>query len=553
MDSTSIGLDIGSSAVRAAEIGFERNQRRLRRFGQVGLPPGAVVDGEVVNPTVVSEALRRLWTEAGFSTNKVILGVSGHRLIVRQADVPALNEEDLRSSLRFDAQELIPIPMEDASFDFRILERSETSGEDGRSTVRILIVAAHREMIRAHLTALQGAGLEAVAIDASPLALMRVVPPTGPDSGVEALVAIGAELTTIAVRQGGMPRFIRSLAIGGSKLTAGIASAMHVEPAVAEALKRGGAPAGSPQMAQARKAMTSDLRDLGEDVRATIDFFVSQADGARIERLLVTGGASMTQGLVEELAGDMDVDIRRIDPFALLVTEELGLDPGSAQRARASAATAVGLALWTAEPTGSRLSVLPGDVAAARRTRRLAMLAASGVAGLAGLLVFAGGAEAVAAHVAHNQVHDARSQVATLQAQVSVLQQKTAVHDKVVSRAHMLQGSLQGDIDWVRVLNEIQGVTPPTLQVQTLTGSRGSAGGSGGTARGVGTLSFSVNGAGGLPAVAAWLDGLQKDPSLQGTWVSSVAVTTNGGNVTFSSTTNLTSHARSNRAQEVKP
>ena len=179
MESTSIGLDIGSSAVRAAEIATGREGQVLRRFGQVGLPPGAVVDGEVVNPIAVSSALKRLWGEAGLSSTRVVLGVSGHRVIVRQADVPALDEEDLRSALRFDAQELIPIPMENASFDFRILDQGGP-GADGKSTMRILLVAAHRDLLNGHLAALKGAGLQATAIEASPLSLMRVVPPTGP-------------------------------------------------------------------------------------------------------------------------------------------------------------------------------------------------------------------------------------------------------------------------------------------------------------------------------------------------------------------------------------
>ena len=556
MESTSIGLDIGSSAVRAAEIGFDKNQRKLRRYAQVGLAPGAVVDGEVVNPGVVSDALRRLWSEGSFSSNKVVLGVSGHRLIVRQADVPALNDEDLRSALRFDAQELIPIPMEDATFDFQVLDRVAASGEDGKATMRILIVAAHRELLRGHMVALNGAGLEAVAIDASPLALLRVVPPSGPDGGVEALVAIGAELTTVAVRQAGIPRFIRSLAVGGSKLTAGIASNLHVDSAVAESLKRGYAPAGAPQLAQARKAMSAELRDLGEDVRATMDFFVSQADGARIERLLVTGGASQTEGLVEQLAGGLDLDIRRIDPFVNLVLGDLGLDSDSLSRARAGAATAVGLALWAADAPGSRLSVLPGDVAAARRTKRVAMLAMAGVAGVAGLLMVAGAGEVLRAHLAHSQLVSAQRQVSQLHSEVAELQAKTAVHQKVIARSQMVRSALQGDVDWVRVISEVEAVTPPGLSVQTLSANRAvssstSSSGSSSASAGVGSISFSVGGTGGLPAVAAWIDGLQSDPSLQGSWVSGITVAANNGKVTFTSSSSLTPKSESNRAQAV--
>lgn len=545
---TSIGLDIGASAVRAVEIELERNQRRLRRFGQVGLPPGAVADGEILKPSVVAEGLRRLWDEVGFASRKVVIGVSGHRLFVRQADVPALNEADLRSALQFDAQELIPIPMEDASFDFRILDRDDSVAEDGRSTMRILVVAAHREMIRPYIDALAEANLEPIAIDAAPLALMRVVPPVHDGEGIEALVSIGAELTTIAVRQGGVPGFIRSLGIGGEKLTSGLAGAMHLEHAVAESLKRGVAQESSPQFAQARKAMARDIRDVGEDVRATIDFFLSQSNGARIESLLVTGGASMTAGLVEELAGDMDVDIRRIDPFATLTLGDLGLSQEMLNRARATAATAVGLALWAADPPNVRLSVLPKDVEEARQARRKTRLAIAGVAGLAGLLLLGGAGEMAAAHAARSQAQATQRHVSELQAQVARLQAETSVHSKVLQREHQLETALKGDIDWVRVLKEIQVATPPGLQIQSIAGSRPSSGG-GAAASSAGVLTFSVSGTGGLPAAANWLDSLQKDLSVQGTWVSSI--TTTGGAVSFGSTANLTTHAYSNRDQAV--
>jgi type IV pilus assembly protein PilM len=559
MDSTSIGLDIGSSAVRAAEVSIGREGQILRRFAQVGLPSGAVVDGEVVNPLAVSTALRRLWTEGGFSSAKVVLGVSGHRVIVRQAEVPALDDEDLRSALRFDAQELIPIPMENASFDFSILDRGAGPGADGKTTMRILMVAAHREMLRGHLEALKGAGLEATAIEATPLSLMRVVP-SGPATGgggggggVEAIVAVGAELTTVAVRQDGVPQFIRSLAVGGAKLTAGIANSLHVDAQVAERLKRAGVGDGGPRLAQAQRAVSSELRDLAEDVRATVDFFASQSDGAAVERILITGGASLTKGLAEALAGSTVTTIHRIDPFAVLQLDQLGLSDADLARARATAATAVGLALWPAEPESSRLSILPDDVAQARRNRRVTMLVATGVAGFAGLLAVVGGGQYLAVQHVRSQVSSAQQRAAALQANVNVLQAKTAVHSQVAARRSLVVSSLSGDVDWVAVLIALQKDMPPNVVLGSFTSGTSSSGSGSTASQGVATLSFTVQGVGGLPTVSAWLDGLQHDPDLAGTWVQGISVTGNGGTVTFSSTTNLTGHAQSNRAKAVKP
>jgi type IV pilus assembly protein PilM len=559
MNSTSIGLDIGASAVRAAEVSYDGTRRSLRCYAQVGLPPGAVVDGEVVSSPVVSEALRRLWSEGGFSSTKVILGVSGHRVIIRQADVPALDDEDLRSALRFDTQQLIPIPMDEASFDFTVLDRTSGTDDDGRSTARILLVAAHRDLLRSHLGAVKGAGLQASAIDAAPLALMRVVPapPTG-GRGVEALASIGAELTTVAIREDGVPRFIRSLAVGGSKLTAGIANALHVDPAVAERLKRGATTEVSPQLVQARRAISTELRDLAEEVRATLDFFLAQSNGVGVDRLLITGGASQTQGLIEALAGGVRVPVESFDPFETLTLGEVGLDEAQLDQARASAGTAVGLALWPLEPLGSRLSVLPEEEVAARKARRLVSYAGGGLAGLVGVLALASVGQAVAVHNAKAQVHKAQQQVATLQSQVGALQAATAVHGQAEARATLVVTALTGDIDWVRVLGQLAAVMPPNLHLSSFNGARatGASGGSSSSSTsssGLGTLTFSVTGSGGLPAAAAWLEGLQRDHDLQGTWIQGISVTANGGQVTFSSTANLTTQSQSSRAQAVKP
>ncbi len=560
MDSISIGLDIGSSAVRAAEIDTSQGRRVLRRYAQIGLPHGYVVDGEIINIPGVSEALRRLWAEGGFSRTKVVTGISGPRVFVRQAEVPALNAEDLRSSLKFDAQELIPIAMDEASFDFSVLDDGKGPNGDQKptpgQTMRVLIVAAHREVLRTHLAALKGAGLNAVAMDAAPLALIRAVPPApeSDPSTAEVIVSIGAELTTVAVRQGGVPRFIRSLTVGGDNVTETIANAMHLEMAAAERLKRGSVPGATQQVAQARKVMSAELRDLAEDVRGTVDFFMAQTEGATIERLLITGGASQTEGLAAALGGTIQASLLQVDPFSSVSFGDMGLERDDIEKAAASATTAVGLALW---PVGSpliRLSVLPEEVAAARRARQIMGVAAAGVAGLAAFLGVVGAGELLTVHMAQNQVRSAQHQVQALTTQVNQLQAATAVHGKVQSQAQIVVGTLQGDIDWVRLLGQLAAVMPPNVSLSSFNGTRvnPSASSSSSTTPGVGTLTFSVKGNGGLPVVSAWLDGLAQDQSLEGTWVTGITVAGNQGEVTFSSTADVTKVAQSSRAEAVK-
>ena len=393
-------------------------------------------------------------------------------------------------------------------------------------------------------------------MDATPLSLIRVVPTAESDGpgGVEVLVSIGAELTTVAVRDDGVPRFIRSLTVGGAKLTESIANSMHLELAVAERLKRGSVGPGSPQLAQARQAMSTEMRELADDVRATVDFFLSQTDGATIDRFLVTGGASQTEGLATALEGSPPVTVSQVDPFARLSVGDIGLDELAMRSASAVAATAVGLALWPYDSPLIRLSVLPDEVVAARRARRLMTTAACALAGVAVVLGLIGVSQALRVHSAENQVKAAQSQVASLTTEAGQLQAQTAVHSQAKAHSALVVTALQGDIDWVRILGQHAAVMPKDLSLTSFTGVRATASSSSSSSTpGVGTLTFSVTGTGGLPAVSNWLKGLQSDSDMSGVWVTGITVTKNGGTVTFSSTSNLTTVAESNRAKAVQP
>ena len=115
---TAIGLDIGTSGVRAAELSFGKQGVTLEKFGQVALPEGAVRDGEVVDPPVVADAVRQLWAHTGFGHKHVTLGVANQRVIVRQVDLPWLPEKELKASLGFQVQDFLPMPVDQTVLDF---------------------------------------------------------------------------------------------------------------------------------------------------------------------------------------------------------------------------------------------------------------------------------------------------------------------------------------------------------------------------------------------------------------------------------------------------
>ncbi|HWE56503.1 MAG TPA: type IV pilus assembly protein PilM, partial [Acidimicrobiales bacterium] len=541
MESISVGLDIGSSAVRAVEIEIKQGKRAIRRFAQVGIPNGFVVDGEIVNQVGVAEALRRLWAEGGFSTTKVVLGVSGPRVFVRQAEVAAMSREDLRSSLRFDAQEMVPLSLDEASFDFSVLSTG-TAEPGSPAKMTVLLVAAHPDVLRTSLATLRSAGLSAVAMDSSALALVRAVPVAPPaegSSGLDVVVSIGAELTTVAVRENGVPRFIRSLTVGGTKLTASVADTLHMEMAVAERLKRGAVPPDTPQLFQARKALNMDIRDLAEDVRATVDFFMAQSEGQTLDRLLITGGGSLTNGLGTAIGGDLPVEVFQVAPFAGFSMAGSGISDDMVERASASATTAVGLALWPFEAPLIRLSVLPEEVFKVQRARRQMQLAGVGVVCVAGILGAAGFARHAAVQSAQKSAHQAQAQATALQSKVTSLQAQTGVHHEMLARMGMVKSAVTGDLDYVRVIGQLADAMPANTYIGSIVLNRSS--GSSGTS-GVGSFSTQVTGTGDAHTASDWLRAMQHDPDFSSSWIGSVTITTTGNQVTvtFPANMNLT-------------
>ncbi|MBI4259526.1 MAG: pilus assembly protein PilM, partial [Actinobacteria bacterium] len=170
MSRSRIGLDIGATAVRAAEVTGGADAPVLVRAAQVPVAPGAVENGEIRNPDAVAESVRELWRRGGFKTKQVVMGVGNQRVVVREVALPWLPEKELRDSLAYQVQEFIPIAVEDAVLDFDPLEEFE---QEGRRMIRVLLVAAQRAMVNALVQTAETARLEPVGVDLLPFALVR--------------------------------------------------------------------------------------------------------------------------------------------------------------------------------------------------------------------------------------------------------------------------------------------------------------------------------------------------------------------------------------------
>lgn len=346
MPKTRIGLDVGSTAVRAAELA-EGSPPTVVRAAQVPLPAGAVENGEVREVEAVSEGLRELWTRGGFKSRKVWMGVGNQRVVVREIALPAMPEKELRQSLGFQVQEFIPMPVDEAVLDYHLIEELEV---DGRQMLRLLLVAAQKAMVDTLVTSATNAKLEPMGLDLVPFAMVRAVGASGAGmelerTGGEAVVDVGAHVTNIVVHEAGETRFVRILPSGGRDITVAIARGLTVEDEVAERLKRGEMvedSAATPE--QALEVAMQRATQFVDEIRSSLEFYTAQTQGARIERLLISGGGSKLAGFIDIVRQRIPVAVEPGRVFSK-VGSQLSLSEDAQAEAEPVLATAVGLAI----------------------------------------------------------------------------------------------------------------------------------------------------------------------------------------------------------------
>ena len=341
-----IGLDIGSTAVRAAEI-VPGDPPALLRAAQVPLPEGAVESGEVRNPAAVSQAIRDLWQRGGLKGKQVTMGVANQRVVVREVTVPALPPKELKQSLPFQVQDLIPIPVDDAVLDYDVLGELE---QEGAKMQRLLVVAAQREMLNRLVEAVQEAKLDPVGIDLVPFALIRAVGQHDglgldeSEAGGEGIVDIGADVTNICVHERGVARFVRILPSAGRDVTTAVAGQLGISDEEAEAMKRGQPAEGSMAAPEGMTIVRNRVSNLVDEIRSSLDFYRAQTPGAEVSRVLVTGGGSKMPGLLDLLRERVGTTVEPGRAFGR-VQVRLGMDEETRADAEPLLAVAVGLAL----------------------------------------------------------------------------------------------------------------------------------------------------------------------------------------------------------------
>jgi len=327
-----VGLKIGSSQLAAARIS-NNGVAELQQLVREPLANGVVVAGELRDPEALGAALKVFFARNKLPRKGVRLGIASNRIGVRILEIVGVEEEkQLANAVQFRAQEALPIPLDEAVLDYRVLDESVDA--DGQKVKRVLLVVTYRELIDRYVGACQKAGIELAGIDLEAFALLRALgAPADRDGSALVAVAIGNDRSTFAVSDGRVCEFTRVVEWGGSALNVALARAFDSTPSEVEPMKRGMSLDGSTtadglsseQTAVAVDAVRRQVQSFARELVSSLQFYQNQPGSLGIGEIVLTGGTAHLPGLAEELERLIG------DPFARLkvgkrfaATEQIG-------------------------------------------------------------------------------------------------------------------------------------------------------------------------------------------------------------------------------------
>ena len=336
-----IGLDVGSSAVKAVELRKKGAGYELVNLAMESLGQDVVVDGAIMDALSVTSAIDKIFNENKIKTRSVATSVSGHSVIVKRISVNAATDEELAGAIPYEAQQHIPFDMADVNLSYQPLGPAATGpGMD------VMLVAVKREKILNHTNVVSQASKTPTVVDYDGFAMFNAfeinydVPP----EQMVALLNIGASIMNIVIGRGGVPLFTRDVSVGGNQYTDTLQKELDLSFEDAEKLKQGQEVANV-----SAEQKTPHLRSVSEilllEIQKTFDFFRQTTSAENVQQIYVAGGTARIEGLVDQLKEEFNIPVDILDPFQKIAVDEKKFDASFVKEIAPRMSVAVGLAL----------------------------------------------------------------------------------------------------------------------------------------------------------------------------------------------------------------
>ncbi|NQT70201.1 MAG: type IV pilus assembly protein PilM [Desulfobacteraceae bacterium] len=340
-----VGLDIGSSAIKAAEVIETKTENTLHNFGMLKIAPGIIEEGTIKDHDAVSAAIRELFSANNIKNKNVAISIGGYSVIVKKISVQTMTEDELQETIHFEAEQYIPFDISDVNLDFQILGENDQNPNQ----MNVLLVAAKKEMVSDYIHLIELAGLHTVILDIDSFALQNIFEFNyATEEESVALIDIGASKTSLNILKGYSSVFMRDVSLGCGQINQQIVSLADCSIEEAEKIKL------SEQSAiisaeDLANIVSSVVSDWTTEIRRAIDFFYSTYPDDHISKIILSGGGANITEFRQLLSDEISTEVEIINPFDKFSIESSGLDSSYLEKIAPQAAICMGLAIRKVE------------------------------------------------------------------------------------------------------------------------------------------------------------------------------------------------------------
>jgi type IV pilus assembly protein PilM len=342
MAKTCIGLDIGSSSIKAVQIKKSRTGVALQAFGMQPLVPQTIVDGTIMDQGAVVEAIRALWGRLKLRTKDVAIAIAGHSVIIKKIAVPSMRADELAANIRFEAEHHIPFAKDDVELDYHVVNPQNSSGQ-----TELLLVAAKKEVVADYTQVVRDAALTPQVVDVAAFAAQNAFEANYTLDAKETavLVTVGAAISNINIVRAGVSLFTRDVTIGGNAFTEEIQKQLGVSADEAEAYKVGGHYDEQGVVPQEVERIIEGVAEvMAGEFQRSLDFFLATTADTNVSRICLAGGTAKVAALHRAIERRSRLTVEVVDAWRRIEIDS-SLDRGYLAAHSPEALVGLGLAL----------------------------------------------------------------------------------------------------------------------------------------------------------------------------------------------------------------
>ncbi len=341
-----LGLDIGSSCIKVAELKTTNKGFLVNKFAMTSIPPGLIEDGQIIEMDALSNAIRALFKANKIKEKNVAISTGGSSVVVKTIGVASSSEETLLKSIRFEAEQYIPYDIEDMNIDFQILSPMDESMDESNDQMNVLLVAVKKDLVTEYMELTSNAGLHPRVIDVDSFAFQNIYETISSDrkDQIAMLVDVGVYKTSLNIIKGTNSLMMRDTSSGTVQIREEIMGALECTETQAEQILSG----------EDTESMDADrLQEICEgismmwcsEIQGIVTTYQSKFSEGNIENIFLTGGGSLIKGFTDHLAEEISAQVNIFNPFHGMIVNKKNIPDDLIQRAAPFASIALGLAL----------------------------------------------------------------------------------------------------------------------------------------------------------------------------------------------------------------